>query len=157
MSGRFAAVQSSAARMPASGPGKPGTSSATTCNPNAAKRAGSPLALRIRPLHCGFRRAITRSRMVRPPMVRIGLSPPPMRRARPPASSTPCVAGMSVVTTFTLALVPGRLLFDIGEVLVVDDPFLAGERDESLAAGPPHQRQADLPCEIDAPGGEAGA
>ena len=88
-SGRFAAAQSSAARMPASGPGKSATPSAMTGRPNAAKRAGSPLALRISPSHCGCSRAITRSRMVRPPIVRIGLSPPPMRRASPPASSTP--------------------------------------------------------------------
>src|SRR5206468_9682961 len=127
-SGRFAAVQSSAAKMPASGPGKPGTSSAMTFKPNAAKRAGSPFALRINPSHWGERRAITRSRMVRPPMVRIGLSPPPMRRARPPASSTPCVAGVLVVTTFALTLVLRRFLFDVIEVLVVDDPLLAGER-----------------------------
>ena len=38
-------------------------------------------------------RAITRSMIVRPPIVRIGLSPPPMRRASPPASKTPRVLG----------------------------------------------------------------
>src|SRR4051794_28301123 len=156
-SGRFAAVQSSAARMPASGPGKPGTSSAMTCKPNAAKRAGSPLALRISPLHWGDRRAITRSRMVRPPMVRIGLSPPPIRRARPPASSTPCVVGKLVVTTFTLALVLGRFFLDVSEVLVVDDALCPRQRDEPFAAGAADQRQAHLPGEIDTPGGEAGA
>src|SRR5690349_6208459 len=100
--------------------------------------------------------------MVRPPMVRIGLSPPPMRRARPPASRTPrvggiVVAGNSVVTTFTLALVLGRFLLDVSEVLVVDDALFAREDDEALAAGAADQRQSDLAREIDAPGGEAGA
>ena len=113
-SGRLAAIQSSAARMPASGPGKSATSSAITGRPKAAKRAGSPLALRISPSHCGASRAITRSRMVLPPMVRIGLSPPPMRRASPPASSTPGMPARrlacSVVTALALALVPRRLL-----------------------------------------------
>ena len=92
--GRLAAAQSSAARMPASGPGKSATPSGMTGRPKLANRAGSPLALRIRPSHCGASRAITRSRMVRPPIWRIGLSPPPIRRARPPASSTPGVAGI---------------------------------------------------------------
>src|SRR3569832_1730592 len=95
--------------------------------------------------------------MVRPPMVRIGLSPPPMRRARPPASSTPCVAGNSVVTTFTLALVLRRLLLDVSEVLVVDDALLARECDEAFSPRAADQRQAHLPRKIDAPGGEAGA
>ena len=70
-------------------PENPATPSGTTGSPKSANRAGSPLALRMRPSHCGASRAITRSRIVRPPIWRIGLSPPPIRRARPPASSTP--------------------------------------------------------------------
>ena len=130
--GRLAAAQSSAARMPASGPGKFSTVSAMTGSPNAANRAGSPLALRMRPSHCGASRAITRARMVLPPIWRIGLSPPPIRRARPPASSTPGVggasldvAGISVFTIFALALVARGFLFDESKVLIVDDPLLA--------------------------------
>src|SRR5690349_15718267 len=131
--------------MPASGPGKSATWSGITGRPNAAKREGSPLALRIRPSHCGARRAITRSRRVRPPMVRIGLSPPPIRRARPPASSTPGIPCRPlVVTAFALAPMPCRLLLDIIEVLVVDEALLARQRDEALAAGAADQRQADL-------------
>src|SRR5216683_3311200 len=156
-SGRLAAAQSSAAKMPASGPGKFSTVSAMTGRPNAAKRAGSPLALRISPSHCGFRRAMTRSRMVRPPIRRIGLSPPPIRRARPPASNTPGVAGASIVTLGALALVSRGFLFDKGEVLVVDDPLLARQRDEPFSPRAPDQRQSDLPRQIDAPGGETGA
>src|SRR5437762_2936472 len=113
--------------MPASGPGKSATPSGMTGRPNAAKRAGSPLALRIRLSHCGFSRAITRSRMVRPPIWRIGLSPPPIRRARPPASSTP---GILLVTVFALALMPRGFLCDEGKILIVDDALLAGQRDE---------------------------
>ena len=59
--GLFAATQSSPARMPASGPAKSGTLSATTGRPKAAKRAGSPLALSTTPLTCGVSRASTRS------------------------------------------------------------------------------------------------
>ncbi len=108
-SGRFAAVQSSAARMPASGPGKSSTLSAITGRPNDANRAGSPLALRISPSHCGASRAITRSRMVLPAISRIGLSPPPIRRARPPASMTPDVGGFSVITLFAPCVYAARI------------------------------------------------
>src|SRR4051812_45102924 len=153
-SGRFAAAQSNAARIPANGPGKSAMPSAITGNPNAAKRAGSPLALRIRPSHCGSSRAITRSRMVRPAIVRIGLSPPPIRRARPPASSTP--GTNLLVTVFALALVPRRFLFDIGQILVEHDAFLTGQRDEALSARAPDQCQSDLPRQFDAPCREAG-
>src|SRR4051794_3254474 len=142
--------------MPASGPGKSATLSAITGRPNAANRAGSPFALRIRPSHCGASRAITRSRMVRPAMVRIGLSPPPMRRASPPASSTPGVAGTSVIP-LALARVAGGFLRDIVEILVVDDTLLSRQRDEALAARPSDQRQSDLPRKIDAPCGKARA
>ena len=42
--------------MPASGPAKSGTLSATTGSPNEAKRVGSPFALSTTPLTCGFSR-----------------------------------------------------------------------------------------------------
>src|SRR5271156_554744 len=154
---RFVAAQSSAARIPASGPGKSFTVSGMTGRPKEAKRAGSPLALRTRPSHCGVIRAITRSRMVRPAIWRIGLSPPPIRRARPPASSTPGVGGASVFTTFALSLMPSGFLFDILQVLVIDDAFFAGQCDEALAARATDECQADLPREFDAPGGESRA
>src|ERR1700758_4791782 len=130
--------------MPASGPGKSATPSAITGRPKAVKRAGSPLALRIRPSHCGFSRAITRSRMVRPAMVRIGLSPPPIRRASPPASRTAGMPGSLVVTGFALAFVPGGFLFDVVEVLVVDDALLARQRNETFSARASDQSQSDL-------------
>src|SRR4051812_49161576 len=149
-SGRFAAVQSSAARMPARGPGKSCTVSAITGNPNAANRAGSPLALRMSPSHCAASRAMTRSRMVRPPMLRIGLSPPPIRRASPPASRTPGVAGISVIP-LALAHMASGFLCDIIEILVVNDALLAGQRNEPFSPCPSDQRQADLPREVDAP------
>src|SRR3979411_3460855 len=96
-------------------------------------------------------RATPRARMVRPPIWRIGLSPPPIRRARPPASNTPGVAGNSVVTVGALALVTRRFLFDEIQVLIVDDALLARQRDEAFAAGTPDQGQADLPRQVDAP------
>src|SRR5258708_1172883 len=157
-SGRFAAAQSRAARMPASGPGKFSTVSAMTGSPNAANRAGSPLALRMSLSHCGFSRAMTRSRIVRPPIWRIGLSPPPIRRARPPASNTPGVAGASLdvagnslVTLSALALVTRGFFFDEGKILIVDDPLLAGQRDEALAARAPDKRKSNLPRQVDTP------
>src|SRR6202035_5989434 len=126
--------------------------------PKPAKREGSPLALRMRPSHCGFSRAITRSRMVRPPIRRIGLSPPPIRRASPPASNIPGVAGApldvvgasvdvarnSVVTLGALALVTDGFLLDISEVLIVDDALLPGQRDETFSPRAADQGQADL-------------
>src|SRR5262245_2708634 len=118
--------------MPASGPGKSATPSAMTGRPNAAKRTGSPLALRISPSHCGASRAMARARIVRPPMVRIGLSPPPMRRASPPASSTPGILFGSVIAAFALALVPCGLFLDVIEVLVVDDALFARQHNEAL-------------------------
>jgi len=66
-------------------------------------------------------------------MVRIGLSPPPIRRASPPASNIAGVAGVSVVTFGTLRFVTRRFLFDEGEILVVDDALLAGQRDEAFS------------------------
>src|SRR5258708_14944352 len=157
-SGRFAAAQSRAARMPASGPGKFSTVSAMTGSPNAANRAGSPLALRMSLSHCGFSRAMTRSRIVRPPIWRIGLSPPPIRRARPPASNTPGVAGASLdvagnslVTLSALALVTRGFFFDEGKILIVDDALLARQRDEALAPRAPDQRQSNLPRQVDTP------
>src|SRR5450432_2434245 len=122
-----------------------------TGRPNAAKRSGSPLALRISPSHCGFSRAMTRSRMVRPPIRRIGLSPPPIRRASPPASSTPGVFGNSLVTVAALALVTRGFIFDEREILIVDDALLARQRDEAFSPRAPDQRQPDLPREVDAP------
>src|SRR5262249_59357456 len=126
-----------------------------------AKRAGSPFAFSTRPSHCGASRAITRARMVLPAMVRIGLSPPPIRRARPPASSTPGMSGAppgvagappgaaSVVTALALALVPRGFFLDVIEVLVVDDALFTRERNEAFAARAPDQRQPHLPREID--------
>src|ERR1700722_7101853 len=157
MPGRLVAAQSSAARMPASGPGKSFTVSAMTGRPKEANLAGSPFAFRISPSHCGSRRAITRSRMVRPAIWRIGLSPPPMRRARPPASNTPGVGGTSVFTAFALSLMPCGFLFDVFQVLVVDDALLTRQRDESLAARASDQCQSNLPRKINAPSGETRA
>src|SRR5262245_65092308 len=148
--------------MPARGPGKSATLSATTSKPNAAKRAGSPLALMISPSHCGFNRAITRSRMVRPAIRRIGLSPPPIRRARPPASSTPGISGAPlgvanappdaalVVTRFALALVARGFFLDIVEVLVEHEPLLTRQRNEALATRAADKGQSDLPRELHA-------
>src|SRR5262249_9217992 len=150
------AIQSRPARMPASGPGKPATLSATTGRPNEAKRAGSPLALRINPSHCGASRAITRSRRGRPRICRIGLSPPPPRRARPAASSTPGIlATLLVVTAFALAPMACGFFLDIVEALVVDEALGARQRDEALATGAADQRQSDLQRQVDAPGREA--
>jgi hypothetical protein len=89
MSGLFAAAQSSPARMPASGPAKSGTLSATTGRPNGAKRAGSPFALSTMPETCGASRASVRPRIVSLPMRINALSPPPIRRASPPARTRP--------------------------------------------------------------------
>src|SRR5262245_7831981 len=162
--------------MPASGPANPCTSSGTTGRSQAAKRAGSPLALMTMPVQAGARRSSTRSRIVCAPMRISALSPPPMRRAKPPARTRPKVGGEvtmscpvvrerrsesngngSVVMHRRLAPVLGALLFDVAEVLVEHDAVLAGECDKALAARPPDQGKPGLARELDAPGREAGA
>src|SRR3954469_24514034 len=152
MSGRFAATQSRPARMPASGPAKSGTLSATTGNPNEAKRAGSPFALSTTPLVCGVSRASARCKMVSLPMRISALSPPPMRRASPPARTRPNV---SVVMHRRLAPVLAALLFDVGKVLVEHDAVLARERDEAFAARAANESQPRLARKLDTPRGEA--
>src|SRR5262249_36826186 len=147
------AVQSSPVRIPARGPGKSATSSAMTGSLKRAKRAGSPLALSTMPVQAGASRSRTRSRMVASPMRISALSPPPMLRASPPASTSPQVG--SVVMHRRLAPVLHGLLLDVAEVLVEDDAVLARQRDEALAAGAADQREAGLARELDAPGGEA--
>src|SRR5437899_12931930 len=91
----------------------------------------------------------TRSRIATPPIAISALSPPPMRRARPPARTRPSVAGcgeeaksgmmlkrrvatFSVVMNRRLAPVFRAFLFHIGEVLVEHDPVLACQRHEAL-------------------------
>src|SRR6185312_7485276 len=86
--------------MPASGPGWSSILSGTTVSPVSAKRSGSPLALMMMPAVCADRVASTRSRMVTPPSSMRALSPPPMRRARPPASTRPRVGGYGCVIFF---------------------------------------------------------
>src|SRR4051812_47151148 len=152
MSGRFAATQSRPARMPASGPAKSGTLSVTTGNPNEAKRAGSPFALSTRPLTCGVSRASARCKMLSLPTRISALSPPPMRRASPPARTRPNV---SVVMHRRLAPVLAALLLDVSEVLVEHDAVLAGERNEAFSPCAADEREPGLACKLHAPGGEA--
>src|SRR5262249_32537053 len=156
MCGALAAVQSRPARMPASGPAKSGTLSGITGSLVSAKRAGLPLALRIRPAHCGQRRSSTRSRIFWPPMSSRILAPPPIRRASPPARMRPKAGATSIVMDCGFAPMLGALLFDVAEVLIKHDAFLAGERDEAFAARAADQCQVRLAREFDAPSGEAG-
>src|SRR5258708_28625090 len=94
---------------------------------------------------------MTRSRIGRPPVWRCGLSPPPVRPAGPPASSTAGVAGNSLVTLSALALVTRGFFGDEGKILIVDDTLLARQRDEALAPRAPDQRQSNLPRQVDTP------
>src|SRR5689334_17378131 len=103
------------------------------------------------------RTASTRSRIASPPMRISALSPPPMRRAKPPANTRPTVRGRSVIVHGSLAAVLGALVVHVGEILIEHDPAFAGERDEALAAGAPDQREVRLAGKLNAPGGEARA
>ena len=91
------------------------------------------------------------------------LSPPPMRRAKPPASTRPRVERHAharfglIVVNRGLAAVLGAFVLDISEVLIEHDAICAGKRNEALAAGAADQRQVRFAREFDAPGGEAGA
>src|SRR3954453_10569788 len=128
--------------------------SATTGRANDAKRAGSPLALSTKPLTCGVSRASARCKMVSFPMRISALSPPPMRRARPPARTRPWV---SIVMRRALAPVLAALVLDVAQVLVEHDAVLTRQRDEALAARAADQRQPRLAGKLDAPGREARA
>lgn len=88
-SGTVFIAQRMPARMPASGPTKPGTGSATTGNPNPANRLASPLALMISAETCGPSRSIALASSGVAPNGSRHLSMPSMREARPPASRTP--------------------------------------------------------------------
>src|SRR5712671_1840754 len=153
MPGSCSAVQSSPAKTPARGPAKSGTLSATTGNRVSAKRDGSPLALRMTPWHCGFRRSSTRSKMVRPPIRMRALSPPPMRRAKPPASTRPRVS--LLIAYGRLPPMLGAFLLHISEVLVEHDAALARKGDEAFAARASDQREIGLARQFHAPGREA--
>src|SRR5215470_13548474 len=143
--------------MPARGPAKSGTLSATTGKPKRANRAGSPLALSTISVQAGRSRSRTRSRMVVPPMRIIALSPPPMRRASPPARTRPRVGGASIVMHRRFAPVLGALFLDVGKILIEHDAVFAGERDEAFAARTADQGEVRLARQLDAPGGEARA
>src|SRR6185437_16679559 len=116
------------------------TSSAITVSPVSAKRAGSPLALMIMPVHCADSVASTRSRIVTPPISSRALSPPPMRRASPPARTRPSVGGTLLVMHGRLAPVLGAFLFDECQILIEHDAVFAGERDEAFSPRAPDQR-----------------
>ena len=75
--------------MPASGPSPAQAPSFRTGRPNAAKRAGSPLALIAMSSRSAASVSIMRASIGRPPTSSSGLSPPPIRRACPPAKITP--------------------------------------------------------------------
>src|SRR5262249_56518833 len=104
----------------------------------------------------GRKRSSTRSRMVAPPIRSMILSPPPIRRASPPASTRPSVAGRgSIVMHGCLAPVLRALLLDVAEVLVEHDALLAGECDETLAARAADQSEVRLAREFHTPRSEA--
>src|SRR5258708_3267770 len=120
---------------------------------NDAKRDGSPFALSTTPLTCGVSRASARCRIVSLPMRISALSPPPMRRASPPARTRPNV---SIVMRRALAPVLAALVLDVAQVLIEHDAVFTRERDEALAARAADQRQPRLAGQFDTPGGEAG-
>src|ERR1700722_5149585 len=106
---------------------------------------------------CGDRRSIRRARTERPPIVRKTLSPPPRRRASPPARMAPIVGGTarSAGIFRRLAPMPDALLGNEFETLVEHDPLRARQGDEALAAGPPNEGQAGAARQFNVPAGEA--
>src|SRR5262249_42601281 len=139
---------------PASGPGLSGRLSATTGRLKASKRRGSAFALRITRRTCGVRRLMIRSSTVTPAIERSDLSPPPMRRARPPARTAPTVgAGSDVIASGLAAMAHAFLLHEF-QALVEHDALGPRQSDETLAPDPPDQGEARLPRKLDAPRGE---
>src|SRR5262245_41188457 len=100
---------------------------------------------------------MTRSRIATPPISISALSPPPMRRASPPARTRPRVRGHSIVMHGSLAPVLGAFLFHVGEVLIEHDAALASQRDKTLAACSPDQGEVGFTRKLHAPGGETRA
>ena len=88
-SGAASAAQRSPARTPASGPAKSVVASAITGSPKGEKREASPLALSAIGAACPPSRSITWRINGLPLRSRKDLSPPPIRRERPPARITP--------------------------------------------------------------------
>ena len=95
--GRWIAAQSSPARIPASGPGVMLHPIGNDRQAERRKAQGIAVGADSRHSHCGSSRAMTRAKIVWPPISRSGLSPPPIRRARPPASTTPGMPKASVI------------------------------------------------------------
>src|SRR5262249_55486758 len=124
------------------------------------KRAGSPLAFSTKVVTCGRRQSMTRSSSVRPASSRRHLSPPPMRRDCPPASSRPtiftAVPSLRVLFAARLARKPLRPVSDGARVAVKHDALGTGKRDEAFALGPADERKSGLPRQFDPPGGKAG-
>src|SRR5690606_37388751 len=108
----------------------------------------------------GARRSMMRSRIGRPPRSRSPLSPPPMRRASPPASTTPrifCISGSSasrrLVVAAALALQLRGFLGNLARIGIEAQALGAGQRHEALDLGAADQRHADLAGQLHAPGG----
>src|SRR5690606_37672104 len=101
-----------------------------------AKRAASPLAFSTSPAHCGAIRAITSPKRLCPPRSSSPLSPPPIRRARPPARITP--SGLLILRPLPAAAALFRA--DGGQISITDQPLFAGQADKALPAQPPDQR-----------------
>src|SRR3546814_19298806 len=89
------------------------------------------------------------------------LSPPPMRRARPPARRTPTVPRATLISGVLddarLAAAAGFLVLDPPQVGVPYQPLLAGEHDEAPALPAAAQGQYALPRPVDAPAAEPDA
>src|SRR5690606_31588400 len=147
----------------ASGPANPPTVSGTTSSPKAANRSGSPLALMTMAPTCGRSRSITCASIGLPARSRRHLSPPPMRRDRPPASKTPVTSstGSPLIPSIlgggeaALAGVPAVLVPDPRDIRIVDDALDAGQGHKPLAACAADKRQARPARKVDSPGREA--
>src|SRR5947209_9256289 len=85
-----------------------------------------------------------------------GLSPPPMRRASPPARIMP-QTGASPIRACALAAMARIFFLDARQVLVEDNALRTGDDGESFAAHAANQRQPSLVRKLNAPRGEAGA
>src|SRR5690349_13415062 len=106
------------------------------------------------------------SRIVRPPRSLSVLSPPPMRRDRPPASNsptTPVAAPLllavlfAVIVAAPLAPMAGWLVGAFAGRQIEVDTFFPRQRHEAPPACPADQRQSRLPSQIHTPGGETAA
>src|ERR671914_1089994 len=102
---------------------------------------------------CGVSLSITWRRMGFPPISSCPLSPPPMRRASPPARITPAIWSIILACAFPQVFL--MLFVHLARIGVEDDAILARQGDEAPPPRSPDEGELGAPCKLDARSREA--